>query len=104
DRGGTPQYMAPEQARGAPAGPAADQFALGAVLAEMLAGGRVTADPDVVADALPDTLPASLIRAIRKALDPDPVRRWPTIEHFATELSALDVRHAPAPQRLLPEL
>jgi alpha-beta hydrolase superfamily lysophospholipase len=104
ERGGTPQYMAPEQARGAPAGPAADQFALGCVLAEMLVGGRVPAEADAVAAALPDTLPAALVEIIRRAIDPDPVRRWPTIEHFATALRALDVTHAPAPQRLLPEL
>ncbi|HEY5921036.1 MAG TPA: protein kinase [Kofleriaceae bacterium] len=104
ERGGTPQYMAPEQGRGDPAGPAADQYALGCVLAEMLAGGRVPADPDAVAAALPDTLPHGLVTAIRKAIDHDPVRRWPTIEHFATALRELDVTHAPAPQRLLPEL
>jgi alpha-beta hydrolase superfamily lysophospholipase len=104
ERGGTPQYMAPEQARGDAAGPAADQFALGCVLAEMLAGGRVPADPDAVAAALPDTLPPALVEIIRRAIDPDPVRRWPTIEHFATALRGLDVTHAPAPQRLLPEI
>jgi alpha-beta hydrolase superfamily lysophospholipase len=104
ERGGTPQYMAPEQARGAPAGPAADQFALACVLAEMLAGGRVAADPEAVAAALPDTLPRALIDIIRRALDPDPERRWPTIDHFASALRELDVTHAPAPQRLLPEI
>ena len=37
---GTPQYMAPEQARGIAAGPAADIFAAGCILYEMLAGKR----------------------------------------------------------------
>ncbi|MGO9257472.1 MAG: protein kinase domain-containing protein [Bryobacteraceae bacterium] len=38
DSAGTPAYVAPEQAAGAVAGPEADQFPLGLVIAEMLTG------------------------------------------------------------------
>jgi TolB-like protein len=37
---GTPLYMAPEQARGLPAGPAADIFSVGSIFYEMLTGKR----------------------------------------------------------------
>jgi serine/threonine-protein kinase len=104
ERGGTPQYMAPEQARGESVGPAADQFALGCVLAEMLAGARVQPEAEAIAKALPDTLPRGLVDALRKAIDPDPAKRWPSVDDFATALRAHDVTRSPAPQRLLPEL
>jgi eukaryotic-like serine/threonine-protein kinase len=44
DAAGTPAYIAPEQAAGGAAGPAADQFSLGLVICEILTGKRPVLD------------------------------------------------------------
>lgn len=46
---GTPRYMAPEQGRGDPIGPATDLYALGLTLAEMVGGRPVLEMEDVAA-------------------------------------------------------
>lgn len=105
DRGGTPQYMAPEQARAQPAGPAADQFSLGRVLAELLAGGRVATDPDEAVRAIPAAIPRELVAVVRRAIDPDPGARWPSVSSFAAALGGVDVADASAATvKLLPEV
>jgi serine/threonine protein kinase len=69
---GTPEYMAPEQAMGQPVDAAADQYALGVMLFEMLAGGRpfsaksplemlqkhIREAPPKLTDVAPNVLPA----------------------------------------------
>src|SRR5205823_5058416 len=55
-RGGTPGFMAPEQARGEAVGPAADQYSLARTVVEILAGGSDGADVD---DALVLLLPSA---------------------------------------------
>ena len=61
---GTPGYMAPEQAAGRPAGPAADQYALGISLFQMLCGRRPFAAED----------PLQELRN-QAAQDPPPIRQ-----------------------------
>jgi tRNA A-37 threonylcarbamoyl transferase component Bud32 len=85
---GTPAYMAPEQARGEPAGPASDVFALGATLLFALTGRGPWGDgPAAAAFARASRgradlggvrggdVPASLRRRLRAMLDREPRRR-----------------------------
>ena len=80
---GTAGYMSPEQARGQVVDARADVWALGCLIYEMLTGNRayegktisdtlasvLRADPDW--DALPATVPAGLIRVMRRCLVKD---------------------------------
>jgi serine/threonine protein kinase len=82
-RGGTPAYLAPEQARDdqAAIGPATDVYLLGACLCQILCGlpPHPGDAPAAVAHALtgqvPD-LPGRLGLIVRRCCDPDPGRRY----------------------------
>ncbi len=98
---GTPQYMSPEQASGRPEaiGAASDQFSLGAVLYELLAGR-----PPFTGDTLRDVLnavaeldpappsrvspkvPRDLDTICVRALEKDPARRYPSLAEMASDL------------------
>jgi hypothetical protein len=82
---GTPAFMAPEQARGAPAGPPADVFALGATLRHALTGAGPWGADGAVAfhraaagrvERLPrGVAPRPLARLLDAMCDPSPQRR-----------------------------
>ncbi|HVE11812.1 MAG TPA: serine/threonine-protein kinase, partial [Elusimicrobiota bacterium] len=93
--GGTPPYMAPEQALGEE-GPPADIFALGACAYELLSGKRPYADGAMDLKRLRAYAPLSSFGAelagadsvIARALDPEPARRQASAGAFAAELRA----------------
>ncbi len=81
---GTPGYMAPEQMRGEEAEPAADLYALGAVLHEMLSGR-----PAHQGVPLPANVPPALAVLVRRALDPTAAARPASAGEFLRALREL---------------
>ena len=97
---GTPYYMSPEQATGDPIDGRADQYALGCVLYEMLAGAppfhgssgqsimaRHAVDPVPSLRTVRATVPAGVERAITRALAKSPADRFATTTDFALALT-----------------
>jgi len=94
---GTPGYMAPEQVRGEPVGPAADVYALGAMLFEILAGEPLHPRHDAIASTMANashspaqrnparSVPPELDAICTAALASDPAER-PTARALATAI------------------
>jgi tetratricopeptide (TPR) repeat protein len=86
---GTPHYMAPEQAAGKAAGPAADVYGLGATLYH-LASGRPPFDGDLRARAAAAAplrgAPRALEAVVRRAMEPEPADRYPSAAAMADDL------------------
>jgi serine/threonine-protein kinase len=96
DASGTPAYMAPEQAIGEPATPAADVFSVGMILHEMVTGLRPVAGFALEIDA---NIPHELARTIAAATAPDPAARIASALELGKRLGdgAHDVEHAIEP-------
>jgi serine/threonine-protein kinase len=94
---GTPHYMAPEQAKGAPVDGRADQYSLGVVGYRMITGELPYTGDSVhtilykhIFEDVPrasvkraDT-PEFLVTAVARSLSKEPDQRFPTMEEFAT--------------------
>ncbi len=106
---GTPGYTAPEQIAGAPADAASDQFAWCVSLFEALWHRRpydATALQRAAAGAaLPwpsqppprDAVPRWLLAILRRGLQADPTRRWPSMRALAAAIEARLARRSRAP-------
>jgi len=82
---GTPQYMAPEQKRGAPLDERTDQYSFCVMAHEVLLGRRPEEEGGGrYADA--DDVPRRVLRALRRGMRIDPRRRFPSMDALLSRL------------------
>lgn len=96
---GTPEYMAPEQARGAVADARADLYTLGMMLYEMLSGKTAFADPELIVvltrqmtkdpPPLPPEVDAETQALVMTLLKKDPDERIQTAQALCDRIDAL---------------
>jgi tetratricopeptide (TPR) repeat protein len=104
---GTPPYMAPEILQGAPPGPAADQFAYGVTLHQMLTGRRPFDGPGWRAQVLAGTpsidtgLARDAAEIVRRAVARAPAERFPDMGAVVAALDRALARRDPRRRRAL---
>jgi tetratricopeptide (TPR) repeat protein len=95
---GTPDYMSPEQVKGADLDSRSDQFSLGVILAEMLSGGHPFRRPSTVetlsavlreAPEIHGDIPQSLMVTVRRMLAKLPAERFESMAAVRAELRRL---------------
>jgi hypothetical protein len=106
---GTVAYLAPEQVRGDAVGPAADLWALGVVLYEMLAGRRpftggrdrarfhaiLHEEPPPLEELRPE-VPEALAQTVERLLRKDPEERYASAEELLADLESERAARSPA--------
>src|SRR5436190_271435 len=103
---GTPTYMSPEQCETRDVTGASDQYSLGVVAYEMLAGrlpflgestmavmyAHFNERPRPVAELRPDC-PPNLSAGVMRMLEKDPARRWPSMDDIVAVCGRPSLRH-----------
>jgi serine/threonine-protein kinase len=98
---GTPEYMAPEQAMGQPVDDSADQYALGVMVFEMLAGGRPFSAKSALEmcqkhiretppklSAISPSIPPVVEAAVERMMAKKPAERFPNVAAAAAAFAS----------------
>ena len=95
ERGGTPDYMAPELWRGEQPSVLSDVYALGVILHELAAGRRPdwsNTSTDERMSWKPSPVDPKWDRVLALCLDPDPARRFQTVDEVVQALAPTNSR------------